>query len=292
MQRQISLLACWLATSICSAAPSHEPWTYAEPQKKTASIRNAKPVEFPPHSSWTVRNVLHPSTQKPTQVLVAKPPEPVLVGSTFQVVRSNPHWNRGQQKQAEVPTGTVKVLTVRSNYILAEVISDGSPLSQHLFPHYPGIMVGDQLRPQRQRINRKKILSPTSTISYFDLFVDPSPYPSTFELSDRGKLVLHRVARKYATLRLPLMLIEGHTDEDGPQDVNQIESYQRALTVRQFLIATMGFDAERLVALGLGETQPIPEPHLPESRREARRIVIKVKSAPMQQAALRPKALQ
>ena len=51
-------------------------------------------------------------------------------------------------------------------------------------------------------------------------------------------------------------LIEGHTDTDGSAEGNQALSQARAEAVQQYLIDN-GIAAERLEAVGLGETQPI-----------------------------------
>ena len=50
--------------------------------------------------------------------------------------------------------------------------------------------------------------------------------------------------------------IEGHTDTDGEADANLALSERRANAVRDFLIAG-GIDADRLVAVGFGETDPV-----------------------------------
>lgn len=255
-----------------------------------SSIRHADPMSLEKREGPLVTDVFRPGQGRPSQVLLQRPSFPVLQGSILTVYRDTKDWT-DHSRSADVQTGQVKVVSIQPGYVLAEVIAEGSRASQHFYPNFPGIMAGDFLKPQEVRVQKKQQLIPTSTLSYFDLFVDPNPYPSTFELSERGKLILMRVAGQYASLRLPLLLIEGHTDQEGPQDVNQIESYQRALTVRQFLIERLSFDKERLVALGLGETQPVAEPYLPGHRRKARRIVIKAKSSPMQQAALRPRVL-
>jgi len=51
-------------------------------------------------------------------------------------------------------------------------------------------------------------------------------------------------------------LIEGHTDTDGSDTGNLTLSQNRADAVRTFLVEN-GIEAERLTAVGLGETQPI-----------------------------------
>ena len=55
-------------------------------------------------------------------------------------------------------------------------------------------------------------------------------------------------------------LIEGHTDAHGPETYNMDLSQRRAAAVRDFLSA-QGIDADRLDAVGLGQSQPrLPDP--------------------------------
>lgn len=65
--------------------------------------------------------------------------------------------------------------------------------------------------------------------------------------------------------------IAGHTDDIGPADGNQRWSERRANSVRDYLIA-QGIDADRLVAVGYGENDPIADNTTEEGRAENRRI--------------------
>ena len=70
--------------------------------------------------------------------------------------------------------------------------------------------------------------------------------------------------------------IEGHTDNQGlPQD-NQLLSERRANAVIDFLMVR-GILAKRLTAIGYGETQPISSNDTERGREENRRVIIKVK---------------
>jgi outer membrane protein OmpA-like peptidoglycan-associated protein len=51
--------------------------------------------------------------------------------------------------------------------------------------------------------------------------------------------------------------IEGHTDTVGDPASNQALSERRAAAVRDYLVAKFGVAPDRLVAVGLGETQPL-----------------------------------
>lgn len=51
--------------------------------------------------------------------------------------------------------------------------------------------------------------------------------------------------------------VEGHTDAKGTTDYNQGLSVQRAETVAEWLVENGGISRERILTLGLGESQPV-----------------------------------
>lgn len=65
--------------------------------------------------------------------------------------------------------------------------------------------------------------------------------------------------------------IEGHTDASGPAPVNQRISLERAEAVRDTLVS-MGIDAARIQALGMGEDFPIASNDDAEGRSRNRRV--------------------
>ena len=69
--------------------------------------------------------------------------------------------------------------------------------------------------------------------------------------------------------------IEGHTDSTGPEDENDVLSRNRALAVRNALIARQ-VEPDRLIAEGYGATRPISGNTTPEGRARNRRIEIRV----------------
>lgn len=176
-----------------------------------------------------------------------------------------------------VKTGSLKAIKLGKNFTLARVTSQGSMLSRSLFPKFFGVMGGDWVYEQKVQFSRNLVFTPTRTLSYHEIFLDPKAYPNTFELSFEGCAAIDRVARDYSKLKLPLLMIEGHTDRNGASEVNQVESYQRALTVRKYLIDTHNFDPARVVAIGYGESEPAVDNYVPDYRRQNRRIVFKVR---------------
>jgi len=69
--------------------------------------------------------------------------------------------------------------------------------------------------------------------------------------------------------------IEGHTDNTGRPEFNELLSRMRAEAVRSKLV-DLGLPAERLVARGYGDTRPIGDNATREGRARNRRIEIKV----------------
>ncbi len=65
--------------------------------------------------------------------------------------------------------------------------------------------------------------------------------------------------------------VEGHTDDQGTDEVNQVLSERRANAVRDYLIAA-GVDDDRLVTRGYGSTVPL-QPGTTDDAREANRRV-------------------
>ena len=65
--------------------------------------------------------------------------------------------------------------------------------------------------------------------------------------------------------------VQGHTDDTGKAEDNLLLSQQRAETVRDYLIQR-GVEAERVEALGLGETQPLDSEPTDKARSTNRRV--------------------
>ncbi|HYC30304.1 MAG TPA: OmpA family protein, partial [Chitinophagaceae bacterium] len=71
------------------------------------------------------------------------------------------------------------------------------------------------------------------------------------------------------------LVIEGHTDNAGSSDANQLLSTNRAKAVSAFLEAN-DIPAYRLNAIGFGERQPIADNATAEGRAKNRRVELKI----------------
>lgn len=90
--------------------------------------------------------------------------------------------------------------------------------------------------------------------------------PESFPLLDEVALLLK------AQTGIRLVRIEGHTDSSGRDEVNLELSQGRADSVKAYLVAK-GVEANRLLAQGLGESQPIADNATPEGREQNRRVI-------------------
>jgi hypothetical protein len=105
--------------------------------------------------------------------------------------------------------------------------------------------------------------------------------PGKPDLDTDSQPVIDRVV---AILKLHpdlLLSIEGHTDLTGDAEFNQELSLQRARAVRALLIAGH-IGHRRLVAVGLGGTQPLADESTAEGREKDRRIELVVRKATAQ----------
>lgn len=202
----------------------------------------------------------------------------MLPGTVLKAER--PYINsRGDSEK--VPVALLKVLEVRTTYSIAEVVTNGSLDSAMHFKDYPELMIGDRAIPEEINIVSRTQLLPTVSLTYKTLFVDPKTNPANFELTPEGQDMLLAKAKIFADVRAPLLLVEAYTDAKGDRAANQMESQNRAATIRQTLIDRLAIDPDRIIAVGLGESESAEKVPLPGTEDELRKIVIKVKSFPL-----------
>ena len=69
--------------------------------------------------------------------------------------------------------------------------------------------------------------------------------------------------------------IEGHTDSDGSNALNQTLSENRAAAVKNFLVEN-GISADRLTSTGFGETKPVTSNKTAKGKAQNRRVEVKL----------------
>ncbi|MGH7119381.1 MAG: OmpA family protein [Acetobacteraceae bacterium] len=102
-----------------------------------------------------------------------------------------------------------------------------------------------------------------------------------FQLSDRGKEIIARLARKLAPSQQNHIIVSGYTDNVaiGPtlmaQGItsNQMLSEKRADNVMQFIVS-QGVKPDLISAHGYGEADPVASNNTPQGRAQNRRVVL------------------
>ncbi|GAB4341848.1 MAG: hypothetical protein Kow0037_28790 [Calditrichia bacterium] len=86
--------------------------------------------------------------------------------------------------------------------------------------------------------------------------------------------LLTKVQNAIRTFPNAEVVVEGHTDSHGSDQMNQQLSQKRADAVRAYLVANMTLDPTMITAVGYGERKPIANNETPEGRQKNRRIDI------------------
>ncbi|MDH4110579.1 MAG: OmpA family protein [Gammaproteobacteria bacterium] len=94
--------------------------------------------------------------------------------------------------------------------------------------------------------------------------------PASFNL-------LAKVERAIDVFPQSELIIEGHTDSFGGDELNQRLSQERAESVKQYMVNAMRIPAYRLISVGYGETNPIANNETEGGRARNRRIDIVIK---------------
>jgi outer membrane protein OmpA-like peptidoglycan-associated protein len=89
--------------------------------------------------------------------------------------------------------------------------------------------------------------------------------------------LLQRVEQAIDVFPRSELVIEGHTDSYGGDDLNQKLSQQRAESVQQYMVNAMRIPTYRLIATGYGETRPVASNETAAGRTSNRRIDIVIK---------------
>ena len=237
----------------------------------TLSVADATPT----HSAGPTMTVSHylPSTTG-EDLVVLSGAHGLVNGSTVNIMRQA-SLSSIEQDRMWVQTGLAKVIQVHNDAAVAKVTHQGTEMSATMFQKFRGVMAGDAASVQNFSITANLAILPEQKLTYHRLFLDPKARPQTLEFSHQGKQELLSAIQPFLKSRIGKIVVEGHTDHVGPSLMNQVESYQRALTVRQFLINQAGIDPEKIVAIGFGEAESTDMSLAPGSRERQRRIVIR-----------------
>lgn len=202
----------------------------------------------------------------------------ILQGALLDAYRIAKATNSDSKEPLWIKTGTLKVVQLQDTAAIARVVADETELSKTFFPKFPNLMAGDLVVYKSVNLTRRQAILPQVTLAYNELFIDPQARPFTFELKPEALELLRNQAKTFSDARVPLLMVEGYTDHNGNQSENQVESYQRAQTIRQYLIDELGFDENRIVAIGYGESELADTSMTPGYMQVNRRIVLKAVS--------------
>ena len=67
-------------------------------------------------------------------------------------------------------------------------------------------------------------------------------------------------------------VLEGHTDSRGTDEYNIKLSQRRVNSIKKYLVEKLGISADRLTAIGYGESRPIASNDTDEGRQLNRRV--------------------
>lgn len=93
-----------------------------------------------------------------------------------------------------------------------------------------------------------------------------------FNLKPEAKQVLDDFAAKLAGLDIKGLVVEGHTDNVGARQDNQLLSENRALSVKEYLTGLPAMRGIKIVARGYGEDRPLNDNRTAGKRQLNRRV--------------------
>lgn len=98
-----------------------------------------------------------------------------------------------------------------------------------------------------------------------------------YEIQPEATKILKKVALAIQRSPEAFVIIEGHTDNSGYTETNQILSAQRAESVKRWLINDAGIEESRLKVKGWGDSKPKASNDTAEGQRKNRRVEIAIK---------------
>jgi len=96
------------------------------------------------------------------------------------------------------------------------------------------------------------------------------------ELHASGKTILDQVGNYLKKFSPPKITVRGHTDSVGKPNINQTLSEKRAQKVREFLVVYQDIPPARIIAEGVGSSQPVATNSTEVGRALNRRVEIAV----------------
>ncbi|HZI00842.1 MAG TPA: OmpA family protein [Flavisolibacter sp.] len=133
-----------------------------------------------------------------------------------------------------------------------------------------------QVRYMRSnRINPPRIIYTAGTILDVDTLLVPDVLFATnsFTITRNAQALLDSFARRISQHAIDSIIVYGHTDSRGTDDVNKELSWRRANTVGSYLDRS---SPVKTISRGAGSERPIASNRTPEGRQQNRRVEILV----------------
>lgn len=180
---------------------------------------------------------------------------------------------------SDIKVGELKLVSSLEDEGNCELIESQTEESGSLWQlDYPFVMAKDIIKIKLPKIISKVNLRPVKEASYKTLFQDPKSSPLTYQLSRSGKKHLKKLVEEFKNVQQSYLIIETHTDGFGNWSVNQLESIERAKVIKTYLSTSLGFDRDRVIAIGLGEMEIKDNSYVVGYEDNNRRVVFRLKS--------------
>ena len=201
---------------------------------------------------------------------------------TFIVVEKSP-WQYPTQANASETGSSVPE---QSNSTLGFSVTKGSPASPMETPIRPlkeGVTAGPESRHSGtdefddvtvRKFPIERALAPGSSMAAKDsegIFFDQN----SAEMPEQYRYVLQEIADMLAKDPQASAILEGHTDNTGPEAYNLELSNRRAITVRDVLISEFNVAGTQLTSIGSGSAAPTEANSSAEGRAFNRRVAIR-----------------
>lgn len=127
-------------------------------------------------------------------------------------------------------------------------------------------------RKTQAKVRVKSVPKASSVLTLKDLqFASGSD-----QLLPSGRAKLDRSIEDLRDTQIRSLVIEGHTDNVGADELNQKLSAKRAETVKNIIVETLGLDPDEIKTIGYGKERPLMTNDSAEGRQANRRVEIKI----------------
>ena len=96
------------------------------------------------------------------------------------------------------------------------------------------------------------------------------------QLTQSGRAKLDKNIAVLRDVQIRSLVVEGHTDNVGPDDYNQKLSAKRAEAVKNILVESLGLDPDEIKAIGFGKERPVASNETEAGRSQNRRVELKI----------------